>query len=200
MCMTTGNSVSNEVPAMLRHDSSSNQFREGEIAMNTPAAKPLRLLIPITAMDDSRWGVNHALRLLSGGESVAVSLLNVGEVGIQPELLRFRTQAEIAEFQESRAQEFIEEAAALLIERSIPCRGYFRRGAVIFSIIDTAEELGCDRIVMPQPTGGLWKLFSRDIVTTVARRSHIPVTLVDSEGKSIEAQEAAITPLRRMNS
>jgi len=65
--------------------------------------------------------------------------------------LSSRTQQEIAQFQSERAQAFIEEAIVPLVAAQIPCRGFFKRGNIVFSILDTAEELDCHEIAMPVP-------------------------------------------------
>ena len=156
--------------------------------MNTPGnpkvdAKVLRILVPINANDDSRWGVQYALRRYREGANVEVILLNVGEPITQWEVLRFRTQQEIAQFQSERAQAFIEEAGEPLTAVGVPCRGIFKQGPVVFSILDAAEELECDEIAMPLPNKGFSGLFSRDIVAAVKRRQRVvPVVAVSGDG------------------
>lgn len=151
----------------------------------------LRLLIPVTASEDSRWGVSYALRLAEKGHRIEVCFLNVGEIITQWQVLRFRTQVEIAKFQSERAQAFIDEASSSLVTHNIPFRGVFKRGDPVFCILDAAEELDCDQIVMPNPGGGICGFFSRNIVTAVARRSHVvPVVTVDSNGTPSDAIKA----------
>lgn len=146
-------------------------------------AKALRILVPINANDDSRWGIQYALRRHRDGEKVEVILLNIGEPITQWEVLRFRTQQEIAQFQSERAQTFIEEATELLTAATIPCRGYFKQGEVVFSILDTAEEAECDEIAMPLPAQGLASYFSRNITLAVKRQQRaVPVVPVDAAG------------------
>lgn len=143
----------------------------------------LRLLVPVTAEDDSRWGVAYALRRHADRQQVDVCLLNVGEFIDQWEVLRYRTQAEIAAFQLDRAEGFFDEAAEPLRERGIPWRGIFRRGKIVFTILDAAEELGCHEIVMPRSDAGLFGILSRRVVSSVVRRRrNIPVILVDRDG------------------
>lgn len=149
----------------------------------------LRLLIPINANEDSRWGVSYALRLHDEGWDVEVCFLNVGEVITQWQVLRFRTQAEIARFQSERAEAFIEEASQPLAEKHILYRGFFKQGDIVFSILDTAEELECDEIVMPEPYTGLLGVFSRNIVSSVLRRQRgVRLTLVDQKGTAARTQ------------
>ena len=149
----------------------------------------LRILVPINADEDSRWGVQYALHRHIEGRELEVILLNVGEPITQWEVLRFRTQVEISQFQSERAQAFIDEASAPLNAENILCRGCFKQGNVVFSILDTAEELACDEIVLPRPQSGFWGLFSRGIVASIVRRHHdIPIVLVDQDGAPIDRQ------------
>lgn len=147
------------------------------------AQRRLRLLLPITANEDSRWGVTHALHLHDEGRDVEVCFLNVGEVITQWQVLQFRTQVEIAKFQAERAEAFIEEASQPLAEKHILYRGIFKQGDIVFSILDTAEELECDEIVMPLPHTGLLSVFSRDIVAAVKRQQRdVPVVAINCNG------------------
>ena len=142
-----------------------------------------RLLVPINALEDSRWGVQYALRLHQEGIQVEVILLNVGEPITQWQVLRFRTQQEIAQFQSERAQAFIEEASQPLDAAGIQCRGVFRQGELVFSILDVAEALDCDEIIMPTPCRGILDFFSCDTVSAVRKQQRgIPVVIVDSQG------------------
>lgn len=146
-------------------------------------ARTLRMLVPINANDDSRWGIRYALRRQREGQTVEVILLNIGEPITQWEVLRFRTEQEISRFQEESAQCFIGEATVALMTANIPCRGVFRQGDVVFSILDSAEEFACDEIVMPQPMQGLSSCFSRNLVRAAMRgRRDIPIVVVDGEG------------------
>lgn len=143
----------------------------------------LRILVPVNAHEDSRWGVQYALRRRQQGKRVEAILLNIAEPITQWEVLRFRTQQEIAQFQSERAQAFIEEAARPLMAGGVPYRGCFRQGEVAFTILDTAEELDCHEIVMPMPKKSWWGLCSRGAVRAVRRRQrNIPVVIVNSDG------------------
>ncbi|WP_301101920.1 universal stress protein [Propionivibrio sp.] len=146
-------------------------------------AKLLRLLVPINAKEDSRWGLQYALRRQRKGSRLEVILLHVGETITQWQVLRFRTQREIAQFQAERAQAFIEEASQFLTANNIPSRGLFKQGELVFSILDTAEELACDEIILPESRTWMSSLFACDVVSTVLHQQRgIPVVLVNDEG------------------
>jgi hypothetical protein len=147
----------------------------------------LRILVPVNANEDSRWGVQYALCRHHEGRELEVVFLNVGEPITQWEVLRFRTQVEISQFQSERAQAFIEEASARLNAENIPCRGYFKQGNVVFSILDTAEELACDEIAMPKPSSCLLQWLSNNVSLTVKRQQRtVPVVFVDQAGAPVE--------------
>ena len=148
--------------------------------------KLLRILLPINAKEDSRWGIQYALRRHREGRNVEVILLNIGEPVTQWQVLRFRTQQEVAQFQVARAEAFIEEATQPLDAAGIQCRGFFRQGKLVFSILDAAEELECDEIVMPDQKRCLSSVFGHSIVSSVRQhRRGIPVVVVNSGGDSV---------------
>ena len=156
-------------------------------AMDTSAPPARRLLVPLTADEDSRWGVAYARQLHAAGTDVEVCLLNVGETVHSWELLRSRTEAEIAAFQADRAASFIEEAGRSLGAEGILFRGLFRRGEVVFTLLDVAEELQCDEIVVPRSQGGLLGCLSRGIVADIRRRQRrIPIVTVDAGGRRVD--------------
>ena len=142
-----------------------------------------RLLLPICASEDSRWGIEYARQLKRAGTPVEAVLLNVGEPVTNLYVLHFRTQREIEEFQASRAQYFIDEASQQLAGDGIACRGVFRQGDLVFSILDAAEELACDEVVMPAERSALARLFGNGTSDRVRRRQrHVPVVQVDRQG------------------
>ncbi len=143
-----------------------------------------RLLVPINASEESRWAIAYALRLQREGKLAEVILLNVGEPVDAWQVLRFRTQQEVASFQAERAECFIADASRALTAANVPWRGVFKQGKRLFAILDAAEELACDEIVMPAPKKGLASLISPDFVTRVQQAQRgIPVVTVDSAGE-----------------
>lgn len=146
-------------------------------------SKLLRLLVPINANEESRWGIQYALHKHRQGTPVEVILLNIGEPVTQWQVLRFRTQQEIAQFQAERAQAFIDDATQQLMIDDVPCRGIFKQGELVFTILDTAEELDCDEIVMSAPKKCLTSIFTTSIVAAIRKQQRdVPVVIVNNEG------------------
>ena len=156
-------------------------------ASDQSESRPLRLLLPIDATDKSRWGLQYALRKHREGTRLEVVLLNIGEPVTQWQVLRFRTQQEIAQFQSERAQAFIEQASQCLAMEDVPCHGVFRQGEAAFSILDVAEELDCDEIVMPEPKKCLLTVFSSGTLGAVLQQQRdVPIVVVNSDGTAAE--------------
>lgn len=151
---------------------------------------PRRLLIPIDATERSRWALRYALARRD--QPVHIDLLFVAEPVTSLEVLRFRTQADIAEFQSKSAQWLLEDAAQPLEAAGLSVRGHFREGDVASQIVDAAEQLGADAIVLPPPHP-LWLNFlTRGIVRKVLRRARAtPIIHVDRAGGTVELHSPA---------
>jgi hypothetical protein len=70
----------------------------------------------------------------------------------------------------------------LLDGLDIEYAAYVRSGPVVFTILDVAEELDCDEIVVPAPASALSQLWSRHVITLLAanQRSARLVTVTKS--------------------
>jgi hypothetical protein len=142
-----------------------------------------RLLIPVDATERSRWGLRYAQARHRAGEHVDAALLYVAEPITNWQVLRFRTQEEVARLQSERGQFLLEDAALALRQAGIPHQTVFREGEPTFHMLDVAEQLDCNEIVLPEPPPRLLALLSRDRVRDVLRQQrHIPVVTVNEYG------------------
>ena len=127
------------------------------------------------------------------GTPVHVDLLFVAEPAARLEVLRFRTQAEMAEWQAKMAQWLLEDAAKPLQEAGLSVYSHFREGDIANEIVETAERLGADAIVMPPPHPVWLNFLTRGIVRKVLRRARAtPVVHVDREGRPLAASATRI--------
>jgi hypothetical protein len=141
------------------------------------------LLLPIDATERSRWSIRYALARHQAGRRVSATLLNVGVPVTDWQVLRFRTQDEVARFQAQRANALLEEAAQPFARNGVTFRTLFREGDIAFEILDAAEQLDCTEIVLPAPPSRLLALLSNDVAREVLRRQRgVPVVLVDENG------------------
>jgi hypothetical protein len=142
-----------------------------------------RLLIPIDATERSRWGQRYALARHRGGERIDAVLICVAEPIANWQVLRFRTDDEVARFQSDRCRFLLDDAAQSFGAEGIPCRTIFREGEIAFQVLDAAEQLACDEIVLPEPPPRLMTLLSRDTVREILRRQReVPVVTVNEYG------------------
>ena len=152
-------------------------------AAEVSAIHQSRLLIPVDATERSRWSIRYALRLKGGGVPVSVVLIHVAEPVTAWEVRRFWTHAQIARFQAETGSHILEDAASDLVGAGIPVRSIFREGDVVFEILDQAERLDCDEIVLPLPYARWLRLLAPDVVREVMRRRHaVTVTTVSKDG------------------
>ena len=143
----------------------------------------LKLLLPVDATERSRWGIDYAISRKQSGRGVAVSLLFVAEPETSWQVLRFLTQENVRRFQAERGNYLLEDAAQPLVQAGIPVQVNYREGDIVFEILDVAEQLECDEIVLPVPYPRWTRLFSPDIVRDVIlRQRSVRVTTVDPDG------------------
>lgn len=147
-------------------------------------SRVLHLLVPIDATPRSHWGVRYALWKHRAGQKTEVSLLHIAEPLLRPwDILRFHTEREVAAFRARRAQWLLDDAAARLRNDRIRHCLYFREGDVAFEILDAAEQLGCNQIVMPAPPKGWRRAFCGKIVSDIIRKQRTAaVVTVNAEG------------------
>ncbi len=142
-----------------------------------------KLLIPIDATDESRWGLQYAIRRAKAGTAVEAYLLYVAEPVRNWQVLRFYTEEEIRRHFQERSAIFLEEACMPLREAGIPCQTYFREADAVQGVIDLAEELNCTAIVVPRT---LWLgVFPAGLGRQLMNhRCAVPVMLTTSDGSN----------------
>ena len=152
-----------------------------------------KLLLPVDATERSRWGIQYAVARKQTAPGLVVSLLYVAEPVTAWQVLRFWTEDQARRFQAERANHLLEDAAEPLRQAGIPVETNYREGGIMFEILDVAEQLGCDEIVLPTPHSRLAGLFSTDVVSEIVRRKRsVPVTTVDSRGVPERGRRSAL--------
>lgn len=153
---------------------------ENQFVVDARGANTLKLLLPVDATERSRWGINYAIERKRSGRNVAVVLLFVAEPVTSWQVLRFLKQEEVRRFQVERGNYLLEDAAQALEQAGIPVQMNYREGEIVFQILDVAEQLECDEIVLPMPYPRWTRLFALDIVREVVRRQRtVPVVTVN---------------------
>lgn len=145
--------------------------------MDLQSGGTARLLLPVSAERSALPAmIRYAAEIHARGPAVEAVLLHVAPPISQWEVLRFRTQQEVAEFQAERAQRFLDDATTQLAAAGVPSCSLFRRGDVVFTILDVAEEMQCSEIVLPAQARGVWRLLSGGVIRRLVRAQRkIPV-------------------------
>jgi len=160
-----------------------NARLENQRPVDSNAPNTLKLLLPVDATERSRWGIHYAISRKQSGRDVAVSLLFVAEPVTSWQVLRFLSQEEVRRFQVERGNCLLEDAAQALEQAGIPVQRNYREGDIVFQILDVAEQLESDEIVLPVPYPRWARLFSLDVVRAVVRRQRgVPVTTASPNG------------------
>ena len=161
----------------------------------------LKLLIPVDADPCTRWPVNYALSLHQRGQLIQVAMLNVGEIPRGWHPLYGLQGGNVFTRQKARARKLIDKASAPFRDQGIPCRAFFHQGPIVRSILEFADEIDADQIVLPYQKSRWWKFFSRETVRGVALRDRAgrvvlvsadgsPCTKVKDESESLVAKES----------
>lgn len=163
-------------------DAVATQEQSSPDVHHLPASR--RLLIPVKDSDSAVRAIGYAIRRRAAGQPVTVCLLHIEESPTQWDML-LRGHGAHAE-RRRRSEDVFAGARRMLDGLDIEFAAYLRSGPVVFSILDAAEELDCDEIVVPAPGEGLFRLLSRDIVTTLlARQRSVPVVAVTKRGIAV---------------
>lgn len=136
-----------------------------------PRPRTRRLLIPVKSARSAVSAVTYAIRLRAEACQVTVCLLHVEESPTQWEALL--GGASILGARRARADAVFGPALRLLDGLDIEFAAYVRPGPVVFTILDVAEELQCDEIVVPAPNSSLARLLSRHVVTVLMARQRV---------------------------
>lgn len=157
-------------------------------AMSAPFAarhaKARRLLIPVKNAKASSRAVNYAIRRRAEGLDVAVCLLHVEESPTQWQALLGNAEAQAGK--RRRADHIFAPAMRMLDGLDIEFAAYVRSGPIVFAILDAAEELACDEIVVPASGKGVFSLLSRRVVPVlIARQRSARLVEVTANGVAV---------------
>ena len=159
-----------------------------------PECEPLpdrcrRLLVPVKQLSDVDAALAYVGRLY-GAALVRLLLLHVKPPPSAHTLLDAPAQQAMAA-EEGAASTLLAQAGLQCEAHALQHSSFILSGDIAFSILDAAESLDCDEIVMPRRSDWIRRIFSSETVRKVARmRRHVPLVLVDPDGAPYSAEEA----------
>lgn len=148
------------------------------------SSKPrVKLLIPIDGSERARWGLQYARARARRGDELSVELLFVAEPIQNWQVLRFWTRRQVASFQSERGHFLLEDAERFLREAGIPVQSHFREGDAAYQILDAAQALNCQEIVLPAPEQGWLHRLDRNIAREIqGKHPLVRLVVVDAKG------------------
>ena len=142
----------------------------------------LQLLLPVKRVGDIVYGARYARRLREWGIDVHVSLLHV-----TPALAQHADGTAIHGLDQdgsSAAAQLMREAGLYLSRSHLSFSTHIFSGERLFTILDTAELLGCHEIVLPALKNSSWQRhFADTLAHKLARATRsATVLLADADG------------------
>ncbi|MBB5367744.1 MULTISPECIES: universal stress protein [unclassified Janthinobacterium] len=154
------------------HPQRQDHANHGVPGQDDAAQKVLLLLVPIKRLEDIIFGARYARRLQEWGICVKVSLLHVTPVHSANSVIGNSSKTEAA------AAQLMQEAGLYLSRSHIEFSTFISSGDVAFTILDTAELLGCHEVILPAPKPRHWpRRFSGDLARKLARDSRSAIVL-----------------------
>lgn len=143
----------------------------------------IKILIPIDGSERARWALQHARGRARRGEALSVELLFVAEPIHNWQVLRFWTRRQISNFQSERGHFLLEDAERFLREAGITVQHHYREGDAAYQILDAAQTLNCQEIVLPAAENGWLHRLDRNIAREIQEKQpSVRLVVVDSDG------------------
>lgn len=141
-----------------------------------------RLLIPVKNAEGAIGAISYAIRRRAEGFVIRVFLLHVKETF--PAWLPMAGDS-LPASKSGESKGVFTELMQMLEGLDIEVSVYVRYGPLVFSILDAAEELDCDEIVVPAPHKGPFRILSHNVVANLlAQRRSVHVVAVSKHGMS----------------
>ncbi|PLY41811.1 hypothetical protein CSZ94_13820 [Janthinobacterium sp. ROICE36] len=163
------------------HDSA-----EGEYTGGKPEQDTLQLLLPVKRASDIIYGARYARRLQEWGIKVRVSLLHVTPaLPYQADGLPQHSASD-CHVLDLATQQMMHEAGLYLSRSHLAFSTHIFAGELLFTILDTAELLGCHEVILPAHRHSGWpRHFSGGLAARLARSTRsTTILLANHEGVS----------------
>jgi nucleotide-binding universal stress UspA family protein len=143
-------------------------------------AATTRILVPVTQLGDVEAALGYA-RAFERRTEVHVALLRVTSPFVGGDSA-----------DPGAADAMLEQAEARCRADAVAHDSHIVTGELVFSILDTAEMLGCDAIVMPSQKRRAWHHFFPANTMRKLRQlcRDVPLVLIDAAGAVVRSQKA----------
>ncbi|MCC7598317.1 universal stress protein [Janthinobacterium sp. FW305-129] len=155
-------------------------------ACGMPGQDTLLLLLPVKRASDIIYGARYARRLQEWGIKVRVNLLHVTPAPPRQADGLPRHGSSACQALDLATQQMMHEAGLYLSRSDLAFSTHIFAGELLFTILDTAELLGCHEIVLPALRHSPWqRRFASALARKLARATRsATVLLADTDGMS----------------
>lgn len=139
----------------------------------------MKILIPVDGSGSSTRAAGFIADHYGNREALEVHLLNVQPLGDDWMIRRMLKDSELASMEHNWGTAALEPAKARLSEAGISPELHIVQGDVATTIVQQAEELGCNLIVMgSHGRTGLSGLLMGSVASKVMHLTQIPITFI----------------------
>ena len=139
-----------------------------------------KLLIPIDGSENAARALNYALKLAKENGPIELHLVTVHpEPVIYGEIQVYVSREKMEELQRKHSEDILRPAAEAARTAGVPYTSEILVGDTAQKIVNRANELNCDSIVMgTRGMGAIGNLVMGSVATKVVHLTKLPVTLV----------------------
>ena len=135
-----------------------------------------KVLVPIDGSDNAYRALQYALGLANERSSIELHIVTVHP---EPNVEIYVTETQMAQLQLQRSQDILAPALEAAKKAGVEHTSEILIGNTATMIVNRAEELGCDGIIMgTQGRGTVGRLFMGSVAVKVVHQTKLPVTLV----------------------
>lgn len=139
----------------------------------------LKILAPVDGSNNSTRVIDYLTTFVKKSAQAEVCLINVRDAIDSPQIQRFWSAEQIADFQQKEGGLILESARQRMAEAGVPCTTDVLVGDIAKTIADQASAKGCGMIVMgTRGMGTIGNLLMGSVATKVIHLADVPVMLV----------------------
>ena len=144
----------------------------------------LRILIPVNGSANCTFAVRQVIKEFMNNPAMEIHLLNV-QPPLNRDITRFFSANSIHDYHHDESAKALKTARQLLDSFSIPCTVHEAVGARAKTIVDMAQHLHCDQIVMGTARkNSLTRLVEASVTNRVIELTSVPVEVVAGDAIS----------------
>ena len=158
--------------------------KSGSIAATQGEEAMFKVLVPVDGSRNSEYALRHAIKEYKSNPEMEIHLLNA-----QPRLSRhisqFLSRKTRDSYYHDEAEKALQPARELIARFGVPCTTHVRFGAKSTAIVEEAQRLDCQRIVMATARkNSLTRMLEDSTTNKVLEKTTVPLELIAGDSIS----------------